>query len=137
VKLMLDLPLSTHRNLIEPLSGQMHLRKILVKRFLSFISQIEKSSKIVPKILLNCIKSDVRSTSGRNLRKILLLTGKLNVQTLNLNDYKSVKYHQLGDAETWKVSHLKELIDIKFGKLQIENFVPEEIEDMINFVSTS
>ena len=83
VKLMLDLPLSTHRNLIEPLSGQMHLRKILVKRFLSFIAQIEKSVKIVPKQLLNCIRSDVRSTTGKNLRKILLLTEKSNVQFLN------------------------------------------------------
>ena len=51
VRLMLDLPLSTHQNLIETLSVQLHLRKVLAKRFLSFISQIEKSSKRIPKLL--------------------------------------------------------------------------------------
>jgi hypothetical protein len=134
---MLDLPLSTHRNLIEPLSGQMHLRKILVKRFLSFIAQIEKSAKIVPKQLLNCIRSDVRSTTGKNLRKILLLTEKSHVQNLNPYDFNSVKYHQLGDDEKWRVDSLEELINIKFGKLELDHFVPEEIEEMIIFVSTS
>ena len=120
---MLDLPLSTHRNLIEPLSGQMHLQKILVKRFLSFIAQIEKSAKIVPRKLHSCIRSDVRSTTGKNLRKILLLTEKSHVQNLNPYDFKSVKHHQLGDDEKWRVESLQELVNIKFGKFELDNFV--------------
>ena len=48
-----------------------------------------------------------------------------------------MKYHQLGDDEKWRVDSLVELINIKFGKLELDNFVPEEIEEMIIFVSTS
>ena len=75
VKLMMDLPLSTHRRLIEPLSGYTHISTVLIKRFLSFVSQIRKSGKTVMKQLLENVKNDVRSTTGHNLRKILLNTG--------------------------------------------------------------
>ena len=79
----------------------------------------------------------MRSTTGRNLRRILLLTDKSDVENINQNDFKTLEYHQLGEADKWKVTYLKELINIKFGRLQIENFVPEEIEETIHFVSTS
>ena len=51
--------------------------------------------------------------------------------------FKSVKYHQLHDDEKWRVDSLEELINIKFGKLELDNFVPEEIEEIIIFLSTS
>ena len=37
---MYDLPLQTHRYLVELLSKQKHLKKILIKRFLSFLQEI-------------------------------------------------------------------------------------------------
>ena len=78
----------------------------------------------------------MRSTTGRNLRRILLLTDKSDVENINQNDFKNIEYNQLGEADKWKVTYLKELINIKFGRLQIENFVPEEIEETNHFVSS-
>lgn len=46
-----DLPMTTHRYLLEPISENDHLLKILIERFISFISQLEKSSKNVVKQL--------------------------------------------------------------------------------------
>ena len=134
---MQDLPLATQRNLIEPLSGYKHLRKVLAMRFLGFMSQIERSAKGIPKRLLNFIKHDVRSTTGRNLRKILLLTEKTNVEQLDKIDASSVKYHPLREEEAWKVNLIKELIDIKFEKITVENLTMEEIEETVCFVATS
>ena len=65
MRLMFDLPLSTHMNLIEPISGYPHLKTLLAKRFLNFIAQIEKSSKLISKQLLIWIRDDVRSTTGK------------------------------------------------------------------------
>jgi hypothetical protein len=48
----------------------------------------------LPKQLLNFIKHDVWSTTGINLRKILLLTKKTNVEQLSKIDASSVKYHE-------------------------------------------
>ena len=60
----------------------------------------------------------MRSTTGRNLRRILLLTDKSDVENINQNDFKNIEYHQL-EADKWKVTYLMELINIKFGRLQI------------------
>ena len=73
------LPFETHRYFVEPLSGGLHIKKILIKRFLSFIESIKKSKKIIPKMLLETIQHDVRCTTGSNLRKIMLLVGKTNI----------------------------------------------------------
>ena len=105
---MIDLPLTTHRNLIEPLSGYPHLKSVLVKRFLNFKAQIEKSSKLIPKQLLMWIREDVRSTSGKNLRKIMLLTGNSFVH----RDAIKIIYLPLPENDKWRVSVIKELTDV-------------------------
>ena len=61
---MYDLPMQTHRYLVEPVSGQEHVKKQLIKRFLSFIKQIEKSKKMLPIQLLNVIKYDTDPSQG-------------------------------------------------------------------------
>ena len=137
IKLMMDLPLATHRNLIEPLSGYSHIRKFLVKRFLAFLLQIEKSPKRIPRQLLHSIRLDVRSTTGRNLRRIMLATNRDSVEVISPSDAHLINYHQLKEDEHWKVAIIKEVTDIKFGKLDVEKFSIEEIDEMISSVCTS
>ena len=45
IKIMMDLPLGTHRGLIEPVSGRRHLRKSLSQRFVSMTEKMRKSKK--------------------------------------------------------------------------------------------
>ena len=82
MRLMLDVPRETHRYLIEPLSNVKHIRSILMKRFLSFLCQIRQSNKSASKFLLETILLDARSTTGSNLRNILLETKKANIHEL-------------------------------------------------------
>ena len=49
---------------MEPVLEQTHLKKILISRFLSFLNQRQKSSKIIPK------QYDVNSVTGRNIKRI-------------------------------------------------------------------
>ena len=137
VRLMLGVHFTTHRRLIEPLSGYPHVRKIFVKRFLSFLGQIEKSPKVILRLLLSEIKHDVRSTTGSNLRKILLHTKKSRVDELSVADVEGIKYHQLDDSEKWKVPIIKELIDAKHGRIEIENLSYEEMDETLEFLCTS
>ena len=55
VKIVYDLPLATHRHLIETVTRTTHLQKTLVSRFLGFIDQIKMSNKQIPKMLLKTI----------------------------------------------------------------------------------
>ena len=74
---------------------------------------------------------------GSNLRKILLSTKKSRVDDLSVADVEDVKYHQLDDSEKWKVPLIKELIDAKHGRIDIENLSFEEIDETLDFLCTS
>ena len=73
---MYDLPYATHRFFVESVTGKIHLKNILMKRFLGFLIQIEKSPKKLPLKLLEVVRLDTRSTTGSNLRIIMLTLGK-------------------------------------------------------------
>ena len=70
IRLMMNLPRETHRRLIEPLSGIRHIKFTLLKRFLSFLQQIRKSTKNAAKFLFDSTYQDTRSITRSNLRNI-------------------------------------------------------------------
>ena len=67
----------------------------------------------------------------------MLCGKKSNVENVNISDVSDVKYHPLKEEELWKVGLVKELNDTKFGKLELENFSEEEIDELICFACTS
>ena len=83
---MFNLSYATHRYFIQPVSNKVHLKNILLKRFLGFLSQIEKSANKLPLRLLRVVRADARSTTGSNLRKIMLLLGKHTIDEVKSND---------------------------------------------------
>ena len=101
VKIMYDLPWATHRYLMEPLTGSQHVSRILVKRYMSFIEKIDKSSKSSLKQLLEVSKKDVRQTTGHNLRSIMEITEKNTIEELNRNyDYHPLVWEQFFPSYT-------------------------------------
>ena len=137
VRLMFDLSLRTHRYFLEPLAGTKHLKTILAKRFLSFIQQIEKSPKLLPNLLLQTIKHDCRSSTGSNLRNILLLTDKEDVSKLAPHDAYQIQFEQVKDDDKWKVDMVLELIDVRWNEAKIENLSVYEIEEILEYICTS
>ena len=137
VRIMFDLPLQTHKYLIEPISQTKHLKIVLIERFLSFLNQIEKSRKKIPRQLLSFIKHDVRSTTGSNLRNILLLTDKNNIDDVCRDDILKIKYNKIDSKDNWKVDFIGEITDVKFDQLKVENFSKEELEEILDFLCTS
>ena len=137
VRRTFDLPLETHRDLVEPISEQIYLKKMLIKRFLSFIRQIEKSSKILPKQLLNLVRHDTRSLTGSNIRKILLLTNKSSVEEITNVDIEYIEYDAISDENRWRIDLIREITDTKFGQLQIDGYSFEECEVIIQFACVS
>ena len=133
VRLTYDLPLQTHRYLVEPVSEQIHLKKMLIRRFLSFINQINKSKKNIPKQLLNSIQYDTRSVTGSNIHRILLLTGKENINQISDTDIENINYADISDENQWRVNLIKEITDVKFDQLSIDGFSREECEEMLQY----
>ena len=100
VKVMLDLRHATHRSLIEPLTGEMHVKLLMIRRFLGFMDKVRHSGKLALKILQREAVKDVRSVTGSNYRNIMLLTGKTRVEDVRFEDVHSPTYHQLNQEET-------------------------------------
>ena len=76
VKIIFDLPYNTHRRLIEPISGQTHIKLVLIKRLLRFVEKLKFSKKPVLRQPFSVCKDDVRTITGANLRNIMLQCGE-------------------------------------------------------------
>ena len=137
VKVMLGLPVATHRSLIEPLTGQMHVKKLLISRFLGFMERISSCKKRAIKMLMETSKKDVRSITGQNLRNIMLLVGKTSVDKVEKKDAENIHYHTLENEDIWKVDAIKEIIEVKSRRLEISNFDNDELEDILTYLCTS
>ena len=134
---MFDLPLATQRHLIKPVTGHKHVRIILVSRFLGFIDQIRNSQKIIPKMLLSHIQHDVRSTTGLNLRKIMLQTNKVSVNDLRKSDITELVYHPTAPDEKWKEVIVNEIIQVRDNNIEVEGFEYEELTEILEHICVS
>ena len=134
---MWDIPRETHRYFLEPLSGQAHIRFILLKRFLRFLDQIENCSKSTIKYLLSIFRNDCNSLTGKNLRNIMLLCNKENTNSLQESDINGLEYHPIPENETWRIDLLTELLNTRSLITEIPGFTPDEVSDLIKFVCSS
>ena len=110
VKIMLDLPYSTHRGFIEPLSGRKHLKRVLLKRFIQFVENIRKSKKPLLKWILQLSERNTNSTTGKNLRGIMLLTGKQTIEDIELVDVDNFSHFPRPEEDEWKLGMVKHLV---------------------------
>ena len=134
---MYNLPRNTHRYFVEPISETPHAKTTMIKNFLNFIEQIQKTRKTVARHLLENIKYDVRSTTGSNLRKIMHLLQKDSIDDISKSDVNNIVFSPIPKNEEWRIGFLKELLDIRSKDVSLENFSKDEIEDMIQHVCTT
>jgi hypothetical protein len=104
-----------------------HVSRILVKRYLAFIEEIKKSSKATLKQLLDVVKTDVRLTTGHNLRSIMLLAAKNTIEELDAGTI---------DTDEWKISLLQEIIEIRSGGLEVPGMEIDELEEILEYICT-
>ena len=137
MKVMADLPYATHRYLIEPVSGQQHMSTTVIRNFLNFISRVRQSPKPVLRQLYGIAKDDVRTTTGCNLRNILLLTNLTSVDDLLPSMVEQISYKEIRPMDKWRVPLIKEVIDMKYGDVSPpDGWTLEEMEEILDFACT-
>ena len=134
---MLGLPYATHRSLIEPLTGEDHIKLVLIRRFLGFMEKIRKSGKLALRMLQNEAISDVRSVTGSNYRNIMFLVGQTSVEDIKIEDIKNLTYNELDKDDVWKVAAIKEVVNAKFGVLEVPGFELDELEEILDHLCTA
>ena len=75
------------------------------------IEQIRKSRKPVLKVFLSEIERDARSTTGNNLRMLMLHSDRSDICQIQLTDAETLPYHNLPEDEEWRAEMLKHLLE--------------------------
>ena len=132
IKIMMDLPLETHRGLIEPISKSKHIKRIFIKNFIQFIAKIDKSAKPLLRTLLMDIKYDTRSTTGRNLRGIMLLSNKTSIDDITVEDGDHFPYCPRPEEDNWKIEMLIQLMEERD-----RGYLEDEDLEWVNYLCTS
>ena len=136
-RIVFGLPRTTHRYLVEPISKEMHVMKLLRKRFLRFARSIKNSVKPVLRNVFGQIKGECRSVTGRNLRSIMLETKHDTFTNFDLHFDWKTSFYKIPEEESWRVKLIEVLLDTKRGKRTMSNFAPEDIDDMLTYASVT
>ena len=86
------------------------------------------------KYLFSICEKDCRSL---NLKNIMLLCEKDNIESISISDLKDLKYFPVPENESWRVNLLKELLDSRLENMEIPGFSQQELTNMIDFVCVS
>ena len=130
VKIIFDLPYDTKRFLIEPISGYDHIRTLIVKRYIKFVCSLSKSPKPIIKNIFNVCKDSSRSTTGRNLRSIKIMTGLF--MDIAIDHASLVEYPQISEDESWRVEVLDDLL-----QEAEERLLDDDEKELLHFVCSS
>ena len=134
VRLAWNVPNTTHRYLIEPLSETLHPKVMLSSRYVSFVKSLSSSPKYVIRVLASLCIGDLRTVLGRTLQR-LAAECKCDISSLSpVIIKKHVKYFSLPRQEEWRVPILRELTS---QDVQIPGFTPEEIQVMTDHLCST
>ena len=123
VRHMWNLPRESHRYFMEPLGGT-HATVMIYTRFIKFIQNIQnKCTKNSAKYLLELIKNDTKTITGRNLRKISDEANNYKILESDINQLKKdLKFEKVTDENIWKINMIKELVQVKHNEMTIQFF---------------
>ena len=100
-----------------------------MKRFGRFSNMISVSKKNALRNLYNNVSHDCQSTTGYNLRRIMLHNDIIP----NEGKHKDQPYYAVPPSETWRINFVKELVNIHSGRLHLDHFSKEQISCLMQY----
>ena len=133
-RIAFNVPRTTHRYLIETISGCVHPKVFLSSRFVKYHLILINCNKSPIRLLANVSKNDLRTVYGSNLHNISVEcdtpVDKLNPCTVKA----TMEYFKTPVGEEWRHNVLKELLD---DTVEIYGLERTEKHQFINFLCTT
>ena len=136
-RIMHGLDRKTHKYLIEPVSETKHIMFVIQKNFMNFTKRIAASKKLAIRVLFETVKYDCQSTTGRNLRRLMVQYELDTIHELGAEATNGKQYATLPEGESWRVDIVKEIVEINQGLLIVTNFTRNELRDILDFAATT
>ena len=80
---------------------------------MKFVSKLSTSKKPILRTLLSAIQLDTTSTTGRNLRNIMLLCDKSSIDDISVDDITNFPYFPRPVDDYWKCEMLQHMLEEK------------------------
>ena len=80
---------------------------------------------------------DVRSTTGINMRGIMLLLGESSIKKVSRDSVKKMQYYKVNKEDSWKVSIAAEAYEVSNGDMEIELFDQREMAAVLQYICVS
>ena len=111
VKIIWDLPHSTHTRFLEYLSPVPHLESVLTGRYIGFVGSLLRSPKPLLSLLFSSCKLDISSQTGQNIAFLLQKHNKISLMNLikDKNTLKKAKLSTISDDEIWKMKIIEDI----------------------------
>lgn len=138
---MWELPNNSHRYFIEPLGG-IHLKSMLYSRYVTFLKSVKKSSKLTVLLLLQKVKDNLMTVTGKNIRHILTDLGKDDIFMVSKSFVKKhLKFSPIQPDDQWKLQFVREITNVKQNMFKIEEnehgqFSTEELGEILDYITT-
>jgi len=132
IRKSLCIPNTTHRYLIEPLSGCTHPKVMLSSRLVRFRDTMMTSSKLMIRLLVRLFERDRRTVLGDNLGRIKQEVGMglLTPGTIK----KNLKYSQIKPEDEWRISAVSELFEVRAESKTIDGLLASEVQHLIDLI---
>ena len=76
------------------------------------------------------------TTTGHNLRQIMLLVNKRNVDEITTDDFRSQTYNVVPNVGKWKINLAKEIIEVININLEMGILDTAELDDILEHILT-
>ena len=87
--------------------------------------------------MYHVIKSDCRSTTGRNIRRIENIFEGKPLHTISNKDIKKMEYHPIAQEDKWRIPIVKELLEVRYNQLHIQGFDRSEVKEILENICTT
>ena len=127
----------SHRYLIEPISEMPHIRQALIRRFVGFVDQLSSSKKEVLRNAFESLKADCRSTTGANIRNIMLECNADLLKPPSADEVKNLKFQPVPSGEEWRIDVIKHLLKIRDNGMEDAALNNDELTTMLEHLCTT
>ena len=127
----------THGYFVEPLTNCLHPKVMLISRLVGFYQSQLSSPKFCIRYLIKLAERDLQTSLGRTLHYV---ADRCNVVLDELTPSlvkRKLQYMEVPENEKWRVGFANELIKLRNSELELTGFLSEEIDKMLNNISTN
>ena len=87
--------------------------------------------------MYNEVKNDCRSTTGYNLRRLVLRFNASDYNEIGADVLKKAVYKDIPTGGHWKIYAAKDLIEAKHDSSILPNFTVDELKELLDDLTTS